>query len=73
MTWFANFQCLNCEHSWWEPAPADAWEMVTKVAATTTCPLCGATMRAGGVELLSYRDANIALLCAAPYVFTFLE
>jgi hypothetical protein len=47
--------------------------MVTKVAATTTCPLCGATMRAGGVELLSHRDSNIALLCAAPYVFTFLE
>jgi len=29
--------------------------------------------RAGGVELLSHRDSNIGLLCAAPYVFTFLE
>ena len=29
--------------------------------------------RAGGVELLSHRDSNLALLCATPYVFTFLE
>jgi hypothetical protein len=71
--WFATFQCLNCEHSWREPAPADAWEMVCKVAATTTCPLCGAKMRESQVELLSHSDSHIGLLCAAPYVSTFLE
>jgi hypothetical protein len=47
--------------------------MIRNVVAPAACPLCGATMRAGGVELLSHRDSNIALLCAAPYIFTFLE
>lgn len=67
MTWFAAFQCLQCEHSWREPAPADAWVMVCKVAASAVCPLCGATMQAGGVELLSHRDSNLAVLGAVPH------
>jgi len=73
LTWFATFQCLNCEHSWREPAPADIWEMVRKVASPAICPLCGAKMREGQVELLSHRDSDIGLLCATPYVFTFRE
>ncbi|MCK9375593.1 MAG: hypothetical protein M0P73_05525 [Syntrophobacterales bacterium] len=61
MTWYAAFQCLNCEHSWREPAPADAWEMVRKVAAPASCPLCGARMDEGQVELLSHQETKIAV------------
>ena len=70
MTWYAAFQCLNCEHSWREPAPADAWEMVRNVAAPAACPLCGARMQEGQVELLSHHETKIAVLCSAPYIFT---
>lgn len=69
MTWFATFQCLNCEHFWREPAPADAWEMASKVAAAAACPLCGAQMREGQVELLSHGEEKIAALLSAPYKF----
>ena len=61
MTWYSAFQCLNCEHSWREPAPADAWEMVRKVAAPASCPLCGARMDEGQVELLSHQETKIAV------------
>jgi len=70
LTWFAAFQCLKCEHSWREPAPADAWEMACNVAAVAACPLCGAKMREGEVELLSHRDLNIAVVGSAPHIFT---
>lgn len=70
MTWFAAFKCLKCEHSWREQAPVDAWEMACKVAAAAVCPLCGAQMREGQVELLSHDDLNIAILRATPYIFT---
>jgi hypothetical protein len=70
MTWYAGFQCLNCEHSWQEPAPADAWEMVRKVAGPASCPLCGAKMRDGQVELLSHRETKFAILCSTSYTFT---
>lgn len=67
MTWFATFQCLNCQHFWREPAPEDTWEMACKVATVAVCPLCGAQMREGEVELLSHRDLKIAVLVSAPY------
>ena len=70
MTWYAAFLCLNCEHSWRETAPADAWEMVCKVAAPAACPLCGARMQEGQVELLSHDETKIAVPCSAPYIFT---
>jgi hypothetical protein len=70
LTWFASFQCLKCEHSWREPAPADAWEMACKVAAAAACPLCGAQMREGQVELLSHGESNIAVLVSTPHIFT---
>ncbi|MCX5887879.1 MAG: hypothetical protein NTY36_00320 [Deltaproteobacteria bacterium] len=73
MTWYAAFQCLNCEHSWREPAPADAWEMVCKVAVSATCPLCGDRMDEGQVELLSHSETKIAVLCSAPYIFTCIQ
>ena len=73
MTWFAAFQCLNCEHSWREPAPADAWAMVCTVAAAAICPLCGAKMREGQVELLSHHEQNLEIICSAPYMFNFIE
>jgi hypothetical protein len=72
LTWFAAFQCLNCEHSWKEPAPADAWEMASQVAAAAVCPLCGATMREGRVELLSHRDLDVAVVCQANHNFSIL-
>ena len=70
MTWFAAFQCLNCEHIWREPAPAEAWGMARKVAAEAVCPLCGAQMREGRVELLSHDDLNVAVLGSTPHIFT---
>lgn len=72
MTWYAAFRCLHCEHSWREPAPADAWEMAVNVAAPLKCPLCGAEMRAGGIELLSHRDGEVAVLASIPHAFDFL-
>jgi hypothetical protein len=73
MTWYAAFRCLNCEHSWREPAPADAWEMVVQVAAPLKCPLCGAKMGAGAIELLSHREEEIAVLVSLPHAFEFLS
>ncbi|MEW6660077.1 MAG: hypothetical protein AB1424_15575 [Thermodesulfobacteriota bacterium] len=73
MTPFAAFQCLECEHTWREPAPADAWEMVCKVAARAVCPLCGARMQEGGVELLSHNTANIAVLASTSHIFASWE
>jgi hypothetical protein len=70
VTWYAAFLCLNCEHSWRETAPADAWEMVCKVAAPAACPLCGARTQEGQVELLSHHETKIAVLCTTPYIFT---
>jgi len=69
LTWFAAFQCLNCQHSWREPAPADAWEMACEVAAKAVCPLCGAKMREGQVELLSHSSVKLAVL-ASTHIFT---
>jgi len=69
MTWYAAFRCLNCGHSWREPAPADAWEMVVNVAAPLKCPLCGAEMRGGELELLSHREGEVAVLGSFPYAF----
>lgn len=71
MTWYAKFRCLNCEHSWREPAPADAWEMVLNVAATLKCPLCGAEMRRGGLELLSHCEGELAVLASLTHTFDF--
>jgi len=68
LTWFATFQCLNCQHFWREPASADPWEMACKVAAVAVCPLCGAQMREGRVELLSHGEEKIAVLLSAPYL-----
>lgn len=73
MMWFAAFQCLKCEHLWREPSPADAWEMACTVAAVAVCPLCGAPMREGGVELLSHNEVNIAVLGSIPHAFTFSQ
>jgi hypothetical protein len=70
MTWYAGFQCLNCGHSWREVAPEDAWEMVRKVAGSCACPLCGAKMRDGQVELLSHQEYKIAILRSSAYMFT---
>jgi hypothetical protein len=72
MTWYAAFRCLNCEHSWREPAPADVWEMAVKVAAPLQCPLCGAKMRGGAIELLSHREGEIAILASVSHHFDFL-
>lgn len=72
MTWHAAFQCLNCAHSWQEPAPADTWKMVREVAALASCPLCSARMDEGRVELLSHDETKIAILCSASYIFTLL-
>jgi hypothetical protein len=72
VTWYAAFRCLNCQHSWREPAPPDAWEMVLNVAAPLKCPLCGAEMRAGSIELLSHREGEVAVLASLPYAFNFL-
>jgi hypothetical protein len=66
---FATFQCLDCQHTWREPAPADTWEMAIKVAAVAVCPLCGAQMREGGVELLSHSQVKLAVLSSTPHVF----
>jgi len=70
LTWFAAFNCLKCEHSWREQAPADAWEMAIKVAAVAVCPLCGAKMRESEVELLSHCEVKIALFASTSYLFT---
>jgi hypothetical protein len=67
MTWYAAFRCLNCEHAWREPAPADAWEMVRCVAGPAACPLCGAKMQDGQMELLSHSETKIALLRSTAY------
>jgi len=69
MTWHAVFRCLNCQHSWRELAPEDAWEMVCKVATLASCPMCGARMRDGAVELLQHREAKIALMRAVSHSF----
>ena len=69
MTMFATFQCLECEHFWREPAPGDTWEMAIKVAAVAVCPLCGAQMREGNVELLSHSEGNFAVLGSTPHLF----
>jgi hypothetical protein len=69
MTWHAVLQCLNCRHSWREPAPEDVWEMACKVAAPASCPLCGARMRDGLVELLQHRSVKIALMRAVSHSF----
>lgn len=69
MTTFAAFQCLECEHFWREPAPPDSWEMAIKVAAVAVCPLCGAQMREGGVELLTHGEGHLAVLGSAPHHF----
>jgi len=69
VTWYAAFRCLNCEHSWREPAPADAWEMVLTVAGPLKCPLCGAEMRGGAIELLSHREGELAIMVSIPYAF----
>jgi hypothetical protein len=69
LTWFAAFRCLECEHFWREPSPEDAWEMATQVAAAAVCPLCGAQMREGRVELLSHVELNPALLDSISYIF----
>jgi hypothetical protein len=66
---FAAFQCLDCEHTWREPAPEDAWEMAIKVAAKSVCPLCGAQMQEGRVELLSHSKVNLAVLSSTPHIF----
>ena len=58
MDWVAGFQCLVCAHRWQEPAPDDAWEMVARVANPASCPLCGARMSEGEVELLSHRQSD---------------
>jgi len=58
VTWVAGFHCLACHHRWQEPAPDDAWEMVVRVAGPASCPLCGAKMRDGEVELLSHRQSR---------------
>jgi hypothetical protein len=44
--------------------------MACNVAAVAACPLCGAKMREGEVELLSHRDLNIAVVGSAPHIFT---
>jgi len=70
MTWYAAFQCLNCQHSWLEPAPADAWEMVLAVATQASCPRCGARMDEARVELLSHGEKKLAVLDSAPATST---
>jgi hypothetical protein len=47
--------------------------MVLKVAASAVCPLCGAKMREGQVELLSHHEQNLEITCSAPYMFNFIE
>lgn len=69
MTWYAAFQCFDCQHVWREPAPEDVWEMVCKVAAQASCPMCGARMRDGLVELLRHSEEKIALLCSVSHLF----
>lgn len=73
MTWYAAFRCLHCGHSWREPAPADVWEMVVNVAAPLKCPLCGAEMRGGELELLSHREGEVAVLGSFPHAFPYLH
>jgi len=68
LNWFATFQCLNCQHFWREPAPADTWEMACQVANAAVCPLCGAQMREGQVELLSHGEEKIAVILSVPYL-----
>lgn len=43
--------------------------MATQVAAAAVCPLCGAQMREGRVELLSHVELNPALLDSISYIF----
>ena len=69
MNWYAAFRCLKCRHSWRELAPADAWEMILKVAAPIQCPLCGAKMGDGEIELLSHREGEVAVLASLPHAF----
>ena len=73
MTMCATFQCLECEHFWREPAPEDIWDMAIKVASVAVCPLCGAQMREGNVELLSHQEANFAVFGATPHLFASLK
>jgi hypothetical protein len=47
--------------------------MVLKVAASAVCPLCGAKMREGQVELLSHHEQNLEIICSTPYMFNFIE
>ena len=70
MTWLAAFQCLECDHFWLEPAPADPWEVVAKVAAPAACPRCGAEMRNGQIELVSHCESKIAVMCYSPYTLS---
>jgi len=70
LTWFAAFRCLDCEHFWREPSPEDAWEMAREVAAAAVCPLCGAKMRDGRVELLSHAESNLAVISATTHNFS---
>jgi hypothetical protein len=71
MTWYAHFQCLNCQHSWREPAPEDAWEMVRKVAGPAACPLCAARMQDGLVELLQHQETKMSLSRSVSHLFHF--
>jgi hypothetical protein len=43
--------------------------MVLKVAAPIQCPLCGAKMGDGEIELLSHREGEVAVLASLPHAF----
>ncbi len=69
MNWVSGFRCLNCGHSWLEMAPDDIWEMVREVASPAACPLCGARMQHGQVELISYQERNLEVFGSCQYDF----
>jgi rubredoxin len=70
MDWVSKFRCLSCGHAWFEEAPDDIWEMVRRVASLAACPLCGAKMEFGQVELLSYRERHLEVFGTCQYNFT---
>jgi len=70
MDWVSKFRCLNCGHSWFEAAPDDVWEMARQVASLAACPLCGAKMQFGQVELLSHQEGHLEAFGTCQYNFT---
>jgi hypothetical protein len=45
--------------------------MAIKVAAVAVCPLCGAQMCEGNVELLSHKEGTVAVMGSTPHIFAF--